>query len=261
MASPWEALNSAVADAALTMPPAHLTILADRIAEHDTPATAWAVTRKPPVQAYTRAASRILRAWEHLPTPVPGATIAAVIRACAATARLADQRHKVTLAWTGPDTPHLRATPTSSTVTDVINSAERTLLLVSFATRRVPSIVEALRAAADRGVTISILTETTEASEGAYTGPAVDAFGGVPATRYVWATDRRPRTGGHVAVMHAKIVLADDHTAFLTSANLTGRALDHNIEAGTLIQGGPIPATLHRHFRSLAYDGTIVPDP
>lgn len=256
----WDVLYSAVAQAAATMPLGHLTILADRITEHDTPATAWAITREPPVQAYTHAASRILRAWEDLPDGVTGATVGTAIGAAAATRTHLAARETVTLAWTGPDTTHLRATPTSSTITDVINSARRTLLLVSFATRAVKTINDTLRAAATRGVDISILTETETASEGAYQGGAHDAFDGVPATRYVWATDRRPRINGHVPVMHAKIVLADDHTVFITSANLTGRALDHNIEAGTLIRGGPIPTTLYHHFRSLAYNSVIKPN-
>lgn len=58
--------------------------------------------------------------------------------------------------------------------------------------------------------------------------------------------------------MHAKLVLADNHTAFITSANLTGRALDRNIEAGILITGGPIPETPYRHFRDLAYTGVVI---
>ena len=56
------------------------------------------------------------------------------------------------------------------------------------------------------------------------------------------------------------LILADDHTVLISSANLTGRALDNNMEAGVLISGGPIPQTLYQHFRQLSYDGIIQKD-
>jgi hypothetical protein len=38
-----------------------------------------------------------------------------------------------------------------------------------------------------------------------------------------------------------KAALADEHTTFGTSANLTGSVLDVNIEFGLLVRGGPTP--------------------
>jgi phosphatidylserine/phosphatidylglycerophosphate/cardiolipin synthase-like enzyme len=57
-----------------------------------------------------------------------------------------------------------------------------------------------------------------------------------------------PFTNGRV---HAKVAVADGSTAFLTSANLTGHALEKNMEAGILINGGHVPANLQSHLRSL----------
>ena len=84
-----------------------------------------------------------------------------------------------------------------------------------------------------------------------------DPFEGIHAARYVWATEHRPRVAGRPAVLHAKIVLADDRVAFISSANLTGRALDHNIEAGVVVTGGPIPKALFSHFKEMAYGGVV----
>ena len=41
--------------------------------------------------------------------------------------------------------------------------------------------------------------------------------------------------------VHAKVAIADRNKAFLRSANLTGHALNKNIEAGPLLTGGVIP--------------------
>ena len=45
---------------------------------------------------------------------------------------------------------------------------------------------------------------------------------------------RSLKDDGETAVLHAKAVVADDEFAFVTSANLTERAFDANIEAGML---------------------------
>ena len=45
--------------------------------------------------------------------------------------------------------------------------------------------------------------------------------------------------------------VADGATCFVTSANLTGRAMDKKIEAGLLVLGGDTPRQLEDHLRSL----------
>ena len=51
--------------------------------------------------------------------------------------------------------------------------------------------------------------------------------------------------------VHAKIVVSDEKFAFLTSANLTGHAMERNIEAGALFRGGDTPRNLAHHLRGL----------
>ena len=48
--------------------------------------------------------------------------------------------------------------------------------------------------------------------------------------------------------VHAKLVIAGRNKAFLTSANLTGHALNKNIEAGLLLTGGVIPNQIFSHM-------------
>ena len=38
-----------------------------------------------------------------------------------------------------------------------------------------------------------------------------------------------------------KVAVADGNTCFITSANLTGYAMERNMEAGVLISGGTFP--------------------
>src|SRR5262249_37704373 len=54
--------------------------------------------------------------------------------------------------------------------------------------------------------------------------------------------------GGKV---HAKVAVADEKVCFVTSANLTGHAMEKNMELGVLVRGGALPRDLHRHLDAL----------
>jgi cardiolipin synthase len=54
-------------------------------------------------------------------------------------------------------------------------------------------------------------------------------------------------------------VIADQSSALLGSANLSGAAMDRNMELGVLIVGDPLPRLLERHVRLLIGDGHLTP--
>ena len=59
------------------------------------------------------------------------------------------------------------------------------------------------------------------------------------------------------AAMHAKVVVVDRSVAFVTSANLTDRAQNDNIELGVLIRHAPIAKQLHDYFEGLCARGLL----
>lgn len=65
---------------------------------------------------------------------------------------------------------------------------------------------------------------------------------------YTWPPTLLPEHDPRHASLHAKAAIADDHVAFVASANLTGYALDKNMELGLLVQGGEVPRLLASHF-------------
>ncbi|MDF5962609.1 DISARM system phospholipase D-like protein DrmC [Pseudomonas aeruginosa] len=140
----------------------------------------------------------------------------------------------------------------------VINAAERALFITSFVSYDVSTIVEALNAASDRGVVISMLLELSQDHGGSI---AFDAIGKMrtlaPAAKlYAWRDKGDPFSDGRV---HAKVAVADGKMCFITSANLTGHAMEKNMEAGVLISGDPLPGQLHLHLDALVMTGVIVP--
>lgn len=156
----------------------------------------------------------------------------------------ADARPQVTPVWTGPESDVGRSRLTLAVVADLIDEAEEELLLVSYATIPGSDVRQALEAAVDRGVTLILLLERPEDNP-KFHGHG-DPFPGLHARRLVWPVDVRP-TG---ASMHAKLLVVDRHTALVGSANLTGHALERNLECSLLVRGGPVPKLLAEHLLS-----------
>ncbi len=154
------------------------------------------------------------------------------------------------LVWTGPTTPFVSARRTEQALLQVINSAEQSLFITSFVAYDVSTIVKALNAASERGVVISMLLELSQDHGGSITFDAIGKMRTlVPTARlYAWRDKFDPFSDGRV---HAKVAAADGRICFITSANLTGHAMDKNMEAGVLISGGHIPTLLDGHLRSL----------
>lgn len=162
------------------------------------------------------------------------------------------------LVWTGPTTPYVSARRTEQALLQVINAAKARLFITSFVAYDISSIVKALNAASDRGVLISMLLESSQDHGGSIN---IDVIGKmrtlVPSANiYAWREKLDPFADGRV---HAKVAVADGGICFITSANLTGHAMEKNMEAGVLISGGNIPRLLDVHLHSMVNTKVISP--
>ena len=61
------------------------------------------------------------------------------------------------------------------------------------------------------------------------------------------------------AALHAKCVVVDRHTVFVSSANFTEAAHERNIEVGLLIQGGWLADRITGHFEAMVVEGLLLP--
>jgi phosphatidylserine/phosphatidylglycerophosphate/cardiolipin synthase-like enzyme len=104
------------------------------------------------------------------------------------------------------------------------------------------SIRQALHAAVQRGVDLTLLLERNADNPGF--GGSDDPFPRIAARRLAWPANARAAG----ASMHAKVLVVDRKTALVGSANLTGHALERNLECGLLVRGGPVPALLAGHL-------------
>lgn len=167
-------------------------------------------------------------------------------------------RQSTELVWTGPTTPFVSARRTEQALLQVINAAKQTLFVTSFVAYDVSTIVKALNEASARGVSISMLLESSQDHGGSI---SFDAIGKIKALvpnahLYTWRDQGVIFSDGRV---HAKVAVADRHTCFVTSANLTGFAMERNMEAGLLLSGGNIPQMLEEHLCALVSLKIVTP--
>jgi len=222
-----------------------------------------AVLRTVPQQHARDVLTELLAYWRRELLELQPDQLAWALRAAGETDKRWDRWQSVELVWTGPDRPHSSLRRTEQALLDVIESARHSLLIVTFAAYRIPQVGGALLAAAERDVQIRFIAESPETSEGKVSFAGFQALG-EPLRRhaqlYIWPKEKREvDAAGHFGALHAKCAVADEHTAFISSANLTDHALNLNVELGVLIRGGEVPAKVARHFRDLIGTNVLAP--
>jgi phosphatidylserine/phosphatidylglycerophosphate/cardiolipin synthase-like enzyme len=243
--------------------PRELTEALAQALEHIHPAGSKATALSAIPQVHYRAmAARLLEAWHHQAPDLSPQTVALALLAAAHTHDETRRRHTARLVWTGP---HVKGVPprrTEQALLQVIGAAARTLTVVSFVAYKVPVIRDALAAAARRGVTVRLVVEDPEASDGKVAFDALQALGADVAERstvYIWPLAKRPKdSAGNHGSLHAKCAVADGTHLLVSSANLTQHAFTLNLELGILLRGGPLPVRVERYLDSLIHAGTLV---
>jgi len=256
-------LAAAVRRAATELPIGQLHKLAEAVGKHEGP-TAVArhgIVNTVPTAVFRHHAAALCEAWAAATPLVSGGGIALAVRAAAGAVGDVRGEAQLSVVWTGPASYEVPVRATGAVLAEVIEGAVKTLVVVSFAAYRVAAVVDALRAAAGRGVDVRLVLESMVESKGKLSHDAKHAFDalGDAVSFYVWPAELRVSQGGGHAAMHVKCAVADRHTAFVTSANLTGAAMTDNMELGLLVRGGDVPRRIADHFGTLISDGVLCP--
>ncbi|MCB0132377.1 MAG: DISARM system phospholipase D-like protein DrmC [Caldilineaceae bacterium] len=203
----------------------------------------------------------LLQTWQTSAPRVSGESVAYLLLGAAASTQRVRVKQRVELIWTGPATNNIPLRRTEQALLETINAAQTSLLIVSFAVYLLESIADAVLAAGRRGVAVDICVESATRDGGANRFDPVRALGPQicrVASIYAWPLGKRSRAeNGDVGALHAKCAVADRRLLFISSANLTGHAMDVNMELGVLIHGGRQPGQAADHFRSLIESGQL----
>ncbi len=213
---------------------------------------------QPPIREQV---SALLDTWQATAPTVDGRSLALALSAAAQALAAERAQERLELVWTGPDSRLIPLRRTDQALLQLIDGAQETLHIVSFAVYRIEAIARALARAASRGVAISLYLETPDASEGRIAYDTLAAFGAEvrqAARIYVWPLDKRLRsTDGRHGSLHAKVAVADGRVMLVSSANLTEYALTLNMELGVMVHGGAAPGRVAEHLGRLVEQGTF----
>lgn len=243
-----EKLLDAIAAVVCLVSPEKVEAIASRIRKTDAPKAASVLSDVVGTPIASGVIGELVDAWQSV--SVSSDELASMLLAAKHALARAALGQSTELVWTGPTTPFVAARRTEQALLQVINAAKTSLFITSFVAYDVSSIVKALNEASAKGVLISMLLELSQEYGGSI---GFDAIGKmkllVPSARiYAWRDKAEKFSDGRV---HAKVVVADGKICFITSANLTGFAMEQNMEVGVLISGGQIPRLLNEHLGSL----------
>jgi len=251
-----EKLLEAITSVVCQTSPEKVRFLADRIRRLDGGVANDALSDVVGTPAAKEVVSRFIEVWRT--TPVAPRELASMLLAASHMFQNDPKRQTTEFVWTGPTTPFVSARRTEQALLQVIDAAKRTLFITSFVAYDVSVIVKALGEAIDRGVSVSMLLESSQDHGGSISFDAIGKMRKlIPAAKlYAWQDKDASFADGRV---HAKVAVADGELCFITSANLTGHAMEKNMEAGVLISAGQLPKLLHDHLQALVDTRIVAP--
>ena len=192
-------------------------------------------------------------------------TLEALAEEAAARQRAIDQ---IQLVWTSPDEegPHVR--DTSVVVRQLLSEARRSLWISTYNIYNGQDVFLPIEEAwVLRPELEVVLILNVPPNEDAAVEKYAKTF-----WKYHWPWQRRPKVfydprgpemkPDRPACQHAKCILVDRATAFITSANFTESAHERNIELGVLFRDNPrIAESIRSKFESLVQNGFLEPLP
>ena len=186
--------------------------------------------------------------------------------------RVAARTPRPDLVWSGPEVPGLHARDTRRVYEELLGSAERSIWASTYAFFDGPRAFDILARRMDGRPELCVtLILNVQRKWGDTT--AAEQLARRFAERFwktEWPGSSHPRVfydpraldlEGPGGVLHAKAVVTDDESVFVTSANLTDAALDRNIELGLLVRDRALAASVVSHLQALIDQGFLSPLP
>lgn len=170
--------------------------------------------------------------------------------------------HQTELLWAGPaPASGMPARRIDQVLYDLVATADKDILLITFAAHKIQRLADVLASASRRGVRVRLVLEFGVQSQFQLSYDALKAF---PvdlrdkAEIFYWPIEKRElNLFGKPGKLHAKAAVVDKQ-ALLSSANLTDDAFLRNLELGVLFMGGDMPTKLRHHFEHLIAAGTLL---
>lgn len=159
--------------------------------------------------------------------------------------------------WTMPATAQVAGLSTSAMIHE-IGKAEESIVASTYNIQLKSGMVQALRAAAKRGVAVTLM-----ATPGGQYGPAegmarlgIQLSHEIPGCRLLTLADA---ADGAYQVLHSKFVVVDSQWAFVGSANFSDAAAGKNVELGLQVHSKVLARKILRDVRAFETQGLLIP--
>lgn len=215
---------------------------------------------KPQVES---AIAGLLNVWTVSYFTVNAETLALVIRACS----ISIQRERfaiplIEVVWTGPSADGSFVRATNEVVRELIAGASNELLIVGFwliakenSDGPMSEILARVFDAVVRGVRVTMILDERRRPDGRDNKSILMNVWPDQANPPQLLTWKLPAEDAHVK-LHAKVLVADQKDALITSANLTDYGMTKNIEMGVRLLG-TAAGDISRHFLLLEEDDIL----
>ncbi|MCC7543048.1 MAG: phospholipase [Deltaproteobacteria bacterium] len=182
--------------------------------------------------------------------------------------RAAAARPSPELVWTGPERTNAHARDTAVVLRALFESARHQVILAGFSFERGSHVLQPLHETMQaRNLDVRMFVHIEQAQKPlddphAYGEAQIAAFlqsawpFGNPRPR-VYYDQRAISPGPPWSSLHAKCVVVDGERAFVTSANFSLRAQEHNIEAGVLLHDAAFARHLAQQWMGLIDSGWV----
>lgn len=150
--------------------------------------------------------------------------------------------------WSGPtfdgDGDH-----TTSALAHLIDTANEDVFASTYSATHDSAFVDALWRAIARGVQTTLLVDST-VNRGKTVAMLREKLAGARFWTYI-------PPSGQYGLQHAKVIIVDSRSAFVTSANLSKAGAERNLEAGVVIHDAAFASEMRQRFTALKGSGSI----
>ena len=173
--------------------------------------------------------------------------IGAVLLAMSSAAKHASSQLEVV--WSGPTPKGALGRTTWAVLGEVVENAHEYIYAATYSAGSGAPAIKVLRGAIDRGIKVTCVVDNHHRPE------AIDILrnelGGARLLGLVkGATQFAP-------MMHAKFIVVDGHSTFLTSANFSNIAVDKSLEVGLFVHNSFVAHQFKRRIEDLLDDGLL----
>lgn len=176
---------------------------------------------------------------------------------------------KLDLVWTGPDPEKFVDRDAAVVVMDLFQTVQRSLILSSYVIYNGVDLFAPLhqRMVEMPNLEVSLFVDIPRPHDDSRAAAVLLNEFKAEFRQKHWPWDPMPEVyfdprslstdKAAQATLHAKVVVADGHTTLITSANLTHRGQNRNIEAGVRIESPAFARTVSQQFHGLIEEGLV----